>query len=575
MTLVPALARADWEEGDDVRPPTPFALVGRSPGGTSPAPAAPAYLTASRIAALGDGALAIDADTGILFATRADGSARRAFMIGGDAGLLAVDPVAQRVYVADRRGDRIAVLAAGEVTPVAQWRTPAEPFAVALTPDRTRVLVTTIADRTLVAYAPSGREQWRAPLASEPRGLAISPDGKRALVTYLAAGFADEIALAAPHAVTHRALPVESTEHARAAFAVTYLGDHLAVVAFQREQPQPLGSRFPEDEGRYGGSRLSPIDDAFALLGERGAQTAAITQVAEPRALAWNGARDELYLAGLASRVIVRVDRASQVDAVGTAVPIGAGCGADGLAVDRAGKLLVWCSFTRSVMVLGGVRGPSLIPSTLDAQQHAGFVAFHSESSDISTLRGIACGSCHLDGRADGMSWRIHGEDLQTPMLAGRLVGTAPFKWDGGAKDLRTSIAATVKRLDGVGLGKAQLAELVAYLEHLPAVRTPTRDARQIARGETQFESLGCAGCHDGAVLTDRRLHRFGGPADKSIDTPSLIGLAASAPYLHDGSAATLESLLRERGTVHGMADTSRTLADHEIADLVAYLETR
>jgi cytochrome c peroxidase len=58
-----------------------------------------------------------------------------------------------------------------------------------------------------------------------------------------------------------------------------------------------------------------------------------------------------------------------------------------------------------------------------------------------------------------------------------------------------------------------------------------------------------------------------------NVDTPSLIGLAASAPYYHDGSAATLEALLADRGLVHGMADASE-LSDAQIADLVAYLET-
>jgi cytochrome c peroxidase len=52
-----------------------------------------------------------------------------------------------------------------------------------------------------------------------------------------------------------------------------------------------------------------------------------------------------------------------------------------------------------------------------------------------------------------------------------------------------------------------------------------------------------------------------------------LIGVAASAPYFHDGSAPTLEGLLRDTGNVHGMADMDK-LDDEKIADLVAYLQT-
>ncbi|MBV8756706.1 MAG: cytochrome C peroxidase, partial [Deltaproteobacteria bacterium] len=51
------------------------------------------------------------------------------------------------------------------------------------------------------------------------------------------------------------------------------------------------------------------------------------------------------------------------------------------------------------------------------------------------------------------------------------------------------------------------------------------------------------------------------------------IGLAASAPYFHDGSAVTIEALLRDRGAVHGMAESAK-LSDAQVADLTAYLES-
>ena len=58
-----------------------------------------------------------------------------------------------------------------------------------------------------------------------------------------------------------------------------------------------------------------------------------------------------------------------------------------------------------------------------------------------------------------------------------------------------------------------------------------------------------------------------------AVDTPSLVGVAQSAPYYHDGSAATLRALLHGRASVHGMGRTSH-LGEAEIDDLVAYLET-
>lgn len=103
-------------------------------------------------------------------------------------------------------------------------------------------------------------------------------------------------------------------------------------------------------------------------------------------------------------------------------------------------------------------------------------------------------------------------------------------------------------------------------------VRAPTRDRAQVTRGRKVFETQGCQSSHEGRAFTDGDRHKLAGTLQQS-DTPSRLGLAASAPYFHDGSAATLEALLRDRGAVHGMADTAR-LGDDEVADLTAFLES-
>src|SRR5262249_44501606 len=150
-------------------------------------------------------------------------------------------------------------------------------------------LVTHVADRLLVAYdTATGGERWRMAIAAEPRGVAISPDGTRALVGSLATGAVDEIALEFRTAV-HRALPVQSEQPARGAFAVTFLGNGRAVSAFQRERPVPLDDA--EVKGHYGGRRFPPISHHLALLGFGERRTgAAEISVHLPRALAWDAA---------------------------------------------------------------------------------------------------------------------------------------------------------------------------------------------------------------------------------------------------------------------------------------------
>jgi cytochrome c peroxidase len=262
-------------------------------------------------------------------------------------------------------------------------------------------------------------------------------------------------------------------------------------------------------------------------------------------------------------------------------------CGPDGVAIGQAGTVLVWCSFTRSVKQVEFADldprsaldstskltvGPSLVATTMTAKQHQGLVLFHAAEPQISERGALACASCHPDNRADGLSWRIDKRELQTPLLSGRLVGTHPFKWDGTDPTLRDSLRSTMKRLGGAGLNKRETDALASYLESLPTVRTPTREASQVARGKQLFEAEGCRSCHDGPAYTDRERHKLAGTLRES-DTPSLLGVSASAPYFHDGSAATLDALLRDRGAVHGMADTAK-LTDQQVADLTAFLDT-
>ncbi|MEP6863238.1 MAG: c-type cytochrome [Deltaproteobacteria bacterium] len=584
LAIAAGAASSAWAHRHEFDPPTALSLGQAAAGGAKPATAVPAYATSSRIAALEGGVLVIDADSGWLIRTDLAGVALQHVAIGLDAGTLAYDPVRKRAYVADRRGDRVVVVGVDQQLAIqTSFPTPAEPYGVALAPDRKTLLVTCIADRTLVAFdLASGKGTWRAALDPEPRGISIAGDGLHAAVGSLEVGAVDQIDLA-NHKRARLAVQTfdqaDQPEHARGAFAVQYFGDHLMAAAMQLELPVARRAEFSD---HYGGGEDPPILHAVAFVDDRGKAATAITNVNEPRALAWDGAHDVLYVAGMASDSLVQIKHASQVDvAAGLTGSLGVRCGADGLAIAGDGDVLVWCSFARAVVRvtpsasrLDAKVGPELVSSNLDATQHLGMVMFHTASSDVSQAAGLSCGNCHLDGRSDGESWLIHEERLQTPMLAGRTVGTAPFKWDGGAKDLPTSLRATIERLGGTGLSKKHIAALTAYLEALPAVRTPTRPAAAVARGKALFESaeLGCTSCHDGAMRTDRERHRFGG---KAIDTPSLVGLAASAPYFHDGSAPTLDALLRDHGTVHGMAgDETGKLGDEQTTDLKAYLET-
>ncbi len=82
------------------------------------------------------------------------------------------------------------------------------------------------------------------------------------------------------------------------------------------------------------------------------------------------------------------------------------------------------------------------------------------------------------------------------------------------------------------------------------------------------FSDLNCQECHRGQAYTDGQVHDVGTLREYSgnrlneelpgIKTPSLLGVFASAPYLHDGSAETIEDIFTTiGGTVYQGEDAS------------------
>ncbi|MEZ4403428.1 MAG: c-type cytochrome [Kofleriaceae bacterium] len=587
---------------------TPFQPTGR-PLGAAAVPtgdaATTAYLAGSAIAVAGQRALVIDADSGDLVLVDQAGTPVTRLAIGPTATQLVYDPVARRAYVADRAGDQIVVVEVGDTLRVAaRWPTPTEPYGVALSPDRTMLLATTVAARTLVAFdVASGHERWRRPLAPEPRAVAISPDGAQALVTSLTSGAAERITLATPQAgvaislapaaratamVLGQMVPANESGRvvARSAFAARFVGNGLALVAHQTSTPLQ-DAPFGGNRGSYGGGFEAPIKHALTFV----ATSQAIPQTMlatigehQPKAIAWDPVRDRALVVGYGSDSLLVVAAASQLTVRQERKVGGLGgstsCGPEGVAVGADGAAWIFCAVSRKVVRVDlegkvAVGAAEVAPTRMSQLAHAGFDLFRKGGdARISSDGAMACASCHPEAGADGLTWKIEGHELQTPLLAGRVAGTHPYKWDGGDPDLTTSLTSTMRRLGGNGLNAGEVKALAAYLEQLPAPRRPTRDAARVARGRALFESaeVGCASCHDGPSYTDNAQHEFGGTL-ASADTPSLVGLARSAPYYHDGSAATLEALVAERASVHGMSD-SAPLSPSQRADLIAFLET-
>ncbi|MGY4573850.1 cytochrome c peroxidase [Bradyrhizobium sp. USDA 3256] len=94
--------------------------------------------------------------------------------------------------------------------------------------------------------------------------------------------------------------------------------------------------------------------------------------------------------------------------------------------------------------------------------------------------------------------------------------------------------------------------------------------------GYQDFKSLGCITCHQGVNVGGNLFqrhgifHPLGSPEPVLLRVPSLRNVATTAPYFHDGSAATLSEAVR----IMGFAQLDRVLTDQQIAGIVAFLNT-
>ena len=94
--------------------------------------------------------------------------------------------------------------------------------------------------------------------------------------------------------------------------------------------------------------------------------------------------------------------------------------------------------------------------------------------------------------------------------------------------------------------------------------------------GYRTFKAVGCISCHQGVnvggnLMQPHGIFRaFGGPAPHLLRVPSLRNIAMTAPYFHDGSAATLPVAVRTMAS----AQLGRELSSQQVDAIVAFLGT-
>jgi len=257
----------------------------------------------------------------------------------------------------------------------------------------------------------------------------------------------------------------------------------------------------------------------------------------------------------------------------------------------------------------------------------------------LSSDRSVSCASCHQPdfGFADPRPLSVGVEGRLTlrhaPTLLNRALGQA-FMWDGSAATLEEQVlrpivnplemdlavpdalarlaahpvySAAFEEVTGSTIREADLSRALATfvqklwhadsaVDHFRAGQIRALSSAEKA-GMWVYESRGgCWRCHSGANFTDESFHNTGvgvvnGEAlegrmgftgrdgDRgAFKTPTLRGLRLTAPYMHDGSLASLEEVVefyRRGGEPNPDLDDRLKpleLTDEDAVNLVAFL---
>jgi cytochrome c peroxidase len=244
-----------------------------------------------------------------------------------------------------------------------------------------------------------------------------------------------------------------------------------------------------------------------------------------------------------------------------------------------------------------------------------------------------SCATCHpLDaGGMDARPLSTRSVDGAPPRNTPTIFNAAlnpSFNWDGAAQTLEDHTStvietlmgfdwpALVARLRGVpdytrsfgtayrtGVSKANVIDAIVTFEQ--TLLTPNAPFDRYLRGDEtaltdearegyrRFKTYGCTSCHQGVNAGGNLYQRFGifepvqllsartddpgriritsVPRDKDVfRVPSLRNVAVTAPYFHDGRAATLE----EAVGIMGRHQLGRRLSKEDIRLVAAFLRT-
>jgi len=557
--------------------------------------------------------------------------------VAGEPNGLALSADGKTLYVAERKAHAVAVIDTAQRTVTGRIAVGLWPVAVVLGPKGNRLYTCNQGDHTVSAVdLATGKEIGRVPVVREPVAAAITPDESRLMVAnFLPQGkgtdptLAAEVSILDPAAMKVLAnvkLPAGSTTvrglctspDGKWAYVVHSLGRfNLPITQLERGWVHtyalsildiPAASRLATvllDDLSGGaadpwGAVLSP-DGKTLAVSHAGTHELSLVDVARLHDLLAGKVPDDVAKIrdGLRENIWVqirqdpkRIERlpndltALYIGGAVRRVPSG-GLGPRGLAFSPDGLKCYAANYYSGAIGVVDVAAGSL-PGTIalgpqpapDAARR-GEIYFHDATRCFQHWH--SCATCHPEGRVDGLPWDFQrdgiGNGKDTISLV-EIEHTSPHNRRATRADPAECMRTGVTGIHLVVPQASEVSDLVAYAAALqPEANPAAPELREAAdRGKLLFEGKGgCAECHPAPYFTDRKMHNVGiitpSEPDGRYDTPSLVEAYRTAPYYHDGRAATLKEALTTADPA-GQHGNVRELTPQEIDDLVAYVLT-
>jgi len=194
-----------------------------------------------------------------------------------------------------------------------------------------------------------------------------------------------------------------------------------------------------------------------------------------------------------------------------------------------------------------------------------------------------SCASCHpSDARVDALNWDLLNDGLGNPKNTKSLLlahETPPAMITGIRENAELAVRAGIRHIQFAVRPEEEAAAIDEYLKSLKPVPSPHlvdgKLSESAERGQKIFDKAGCASCHTGTLHTDLKTHNVGTgkdlDKDRQFDTPTLVEIWRTAPYLYDGRAATIKDVLTiyNPGDKHGVTSN---LTEAEIKDLAEFI---